>query len=153
MKNLMMLLAVACLIFVSCGNRTEKAIETVEETCALTPEQEAMFTNWENWDELDLEVREALVFEMKAFLDECKAKCEAKKECKKEDGEEKEICPEKKAKCEEFKAKWEMFEELELDVQKELLDLKLQHMKSKCCKEKKEGCCKKHKEVEEEVAE
>jgi len=152
MKKLMILLAVACLIFASCcGNKTEKAIETVEETCALTPEQELMFENWGNWDELTVEEQAALVPEMKAFLDECKAKCEAKKECKKEDGEEKEMCPGKKAKCEEFKAKWEAFDELELDVQKELIDLKLAHIAK--CKEKKEGCCKKDKEVEEEVAE
>jgi len=148
MKKLMILLAVACLIFASCcGNKTEKAIETIEETCALTPEQELMFENWENWDELTVEEHAALVAEMKAFIDACKAKCAEKKECKKEDGEEKEICPEKKAKCEAFKTKWEAFEELELDVQKELLDLKLQHMKSKCCKDKKEGCCKKDKEA------
>ena len=150
MKKLMILLAVACLIFASCcGNKTEKAIEPAEETCTLTEEQQLMFENWENWDEFEGD-KAALVAEMKAFLDECKAKCEAKKECKKEDGEEKEICPEKKAKCEEFKAKWEAFEELELDAQKELIDMKLAHI-AKCCKDKKEGCCKKDKEEVEEV--
>ena len=140
MKKLMILLAVACLIFVSCGNRTEKAIETVEETCALTPEQEAMFANWENWDALTLEEQTALVGEMKVFLDECIAKCKDKCEskCAAKEGEEKEVCPEKAAKCAEFKAKWEAFEELELGAQKELLDIKLQHMAKKCCKDKEE---------------
>ena len=146
MKKLMLLLAVVGLIFASCGNtKTTEAIETIEETCTLTPEQEAMFANWENWDALELEQKEALVIEMKAFIDACKAKCEKKCEGK-EEGEVKEVCPEKQAKCEEFKAKWEMFEELEMDVQKELLDIKLQHMAKVCCKENKEGCCKKEKE-------
>ncbi|MCL2290702.1 MAG: hypothetical protein FWC34_08390 [Bacteroidetes bacterium] len=146
MKKLMMLLAIAGLIFVSCGGtKTEQAVEVIEETCALTPEQTAMFENWENWENLTLEERETLVSEMKAFLDACKAKCEEKKEC----GEKKEMCPEKEAKCAEYKAKWEAFEELELDVKKEILDLKLQHMANKCkdkegcCKGEKEGCCKK----------
>ena len=147
MKKLMLLLAVAGLLFASCGTKTTEAIETAEETCALTPEQEAMFANWENWDALELEQQEALVGEMKAFLDECIAKCEKKCEKKCEGKEEGEICPEKKAKCEEFKAKWEMFEELEMDAKKELLDIKIQHMAKKCCKgEHKEGCCKKDKE-------
>jgi TRAP-type C4-dicarboxylate transport system substrate-binding protein len=145
MKKIMLLLAVAGLIFVSCGGtKTEQAIEVIEETCALTPEQEMMFANWENWDALDLEQREALVDEMKSFIDACKAKCEKKCEGKEEG--EKEICPEKEAKCAEFKAKWEAFEELELDVKKELLDMKLQHMAKKCCKSEKDKCCKKDKE-------
>jgi len=147
MKKLMMLLAVAGLIFASCcgGSKTAQDVEVVEETCALTPEQETMFANWENWADLEIDAQQALVADMKAFFDECKAKCEAKKECKKEEGEETEICPEKAAKCAEFKAKWEAFEELELDAQKELLDMKLAHI-AKCCKEKEDGCCKKDKE-------
>ena len=142
MKKLMLLLAVSGLIFFSCGGTktTDQAITEIEETCVLTPEQEAMFASWENWDNLTVEEREALVPEMKAFLDECiKVKCAEK--C----GEEKEMCPEKKAKCEEFKAKWEAFEELELDVQKELIDIKLHHMAKECCKGEKEDCCKKDK--------
>jgi hypothetical protein len=145
MKKLMLLLAVACLIFVSCGTRTEKAIESMEETNALTPEQEAMFENWENWDALELDQKVVLVGEMKAFLDECKAKCE--KKCEGNEEVEKEMCPVKKAECEAFKAKWEAFETLELDVQKECIDMVIAHM-SKCCKDKKEGegCCKEKKE-------
>jgi hypothetical protein len=145
MKKLMILLAVACLIFVSCCNKTEKAIEPAEETtCTLTPEQELMFVNWENWEDLDLEQQEALVGEMKAFLDECKAKCEGKCPMK-EESEGAEVCPEKAAKCAEFKAKWEAFEELELDAKKELLDCTIAHI-SKCCNDKEEGCCKKDQE-------
>jgi len=150
MKKLMMLLAVAGLIFASCcgGTKTAQDVEVIEETCTLTPEQEAMFENWQNWNELGVAEQYQLVLDMKAFFDECKAKCEAKKECKKEDGEEKEICPEKAAKCAEFKAKWEVFEELELDAQKELLDMKLAHIAK--CKEEKDKCCKKDKEEETE---
>jgi len=154
MKKLMILLAVACLVFVSCGPCNKKTVEVTEEkTCTFTPEQEAMFENWEMWADLDAELQVALVGEMKAFIDECKAKCEAKceakcKEAKEECGEVKEECPEKAAKCAEFKAKWEDFENLSLEDQKAILDQVLECMKAKCCKEKGEGegCCKKDKE-------
>jgi len=138
MKKLMILLAVACLIFVSCGPRTEKATEAVEETtCTLTPEQQAMFESWDLWADLDEEQQLTLVGDMKAFVDECIAQCKAKCESKckaKEEGEE--VCPEKAAKCAEFKAKWEAFEELSLGEKKEILDQKIEHLKAKCCKEK-----------------
>jgi len=155
MKKLMILLAVACLVCVSCGPRTEKATEPAQESCcSLTPEQVAMFENWELWAELE-EGQQELVCEMKAFLDECIAQYKEKKEkCEPKEGEEvKEVCPEKAAKCAEFKAKWEAFETLTLEEQKELLDQKLACIKAKCCKEKGEGCkkegegCKKDKET------
>ena len=144
----MILLAVACLIFVSCGPRTEKATEPAKETCcALTPEQEAMFENWDLYADLDEEQQLAIVGEMKAFLDECKTKCEAKCKEAKEEGEEvKEVCPEKAAKCAEFKTKWEAFDDLALDEKKALLDQTLACIKAKCCKEKEDKCCKKDKE-------
>ncbi|MCL2167503.1 MAG: hypothetical protein FWH59_00050 [Lentimicrobiaceae bacterium] len=154
MKKLMILLAVACLVFVSCGPRTEKVTEVVEETacCTLTPEQEEMFANWEVWADLAEEQQITLVADMKAFLDECKAKCEAKCAEKKEEcGEAKEVCPEKEAKCAEFKAKWENFENLPLEEQKALIDEVLA-CKEKCCKEKKEGCCKEGEKKECEEA-
>ena len=147
MKKLMILLAVAGLVCVSCGPRTEKAVEPVEETCTtLTPEQEAMFDNWENWADLSEEAQIALVGEMKIFLDECKAKCKAKCEakCEAKEGEEaEEVCPEKAAKCAEFKAKWEDFENLTLEEQKACID-KVLECKTKCCKEKEseETCSK-----------
>jgi len=140
MKKFMILLAVACLIFVSCG--TKKQLEAVEETCCTTE----MLAKWDTFADLDEEGQVALVAEMKAFLDE---KC--KKKCAKEEGEEvaeecpgKEAkCPEKAAKCAEMKAKWEDFENLPLEEQKALIDQIVEHM-AKCCKAK---------EVEEEVAE
>ena len=135
----MILLAVACLIFVSCGNK-QKAndVITEEKCCTLTAEQEAMFANWENFDELTADAQIALVADMKLFLDECKAKCE-EKYTEKEEGTQEEMCPVKKAKCEEMKAKWEAFETLTLEEQKALIDEILACKKEKCCKEKEEG--------------
>ena len=128
----MILLAVACLIFVSCGNKTEKVTDAVEETATtLTPEQQEMFANWENWDNLEPEAQVALVGEMKAFLDECKAKCESK-----EAEETEEVCPEKAAKCAEMKAAWEAFDTFTVEEQKAMIDEILQH---KCCKDKAEA--------------
>jgi TRAP-type C4-dicarboxylate transport system substrate-binding protein len=138
MKKLMILLAVACLIFVSCGNRPEPAVEAVaEETCCeLTPEQQEMFDNWDIWADLNEEQQMVLVADMKVFMDECKAKCAEKCQGAKEEGEE--VCPHKKAKCEEMKAKWEDFDNLTLDEKKALIDeIFAAH---KCCKEKETAC-------------
>ena len=148
----MILLAVACLICVSCGGpKTAPVAEVaVEETCCtLTPEQEAMFANWELWADLDATQQAVLVGEMKAFIDECKAKCEAEcaEKCKKECEGTEEVCPEKAAKCAEFKAKWDNFETLALEEQKAILDEVLACQKAKCCKDKEEGCCKKGEET------
>jgi hypothetical protein len=139
MKKLMILLAVSCLIFVSCGTKTQSVVEQTEET---TCPYQAALEQWENWENLDAEAQVALVGELKAFFDECcKAKCEEK--CEAKEGEE--VCPEKAAKCAEFKAKWEAFETLTLEEQKELLDVAIAH-KAKCCEGKKEGGCCKDKE-------
>ena len=151
----MILLAVACLVCVSCGGpKTTQVTEVaVEETCCtLTPEQEAMFANWELWANLDATQQSVLVGEMKAFIDECNAKCEekCKEKCKetcKKEGEEPKECPEKAAKCAEFKAKWEKFETLALEEQKAIIDQVLECHKAKCCKDKEEGCCKKGEET------
>ena len=125
-------MAVACLVFISCGPRTETPTEVVEETtCALTPEQEA---DWANWDNLDLERQTALVGEVKAFFDDCHAKCEAKcQEAKEEGAEPAEVCPEKEAQRAEFKAKWDAFDTMTLEEQKALLDQAFE-CKAKCCK-------------------
>jgi TRAP-type C4-dicarboxylate transport system substrate-binding protein len=153
MKKLMILLAVACLVCVSCGPRAEKVTDVQEETCCtLTPEQEEMFANWELWADLEEEQQVALVGEMKAFIDDCKAKCEAKCEekCKKEGEEAEEVCPEKAAKCAEFKAKWEDFENLTLEEQKAILDQVLECHKAKCCKDKEEACTHDHEGCDKE---
>jgi hypothetical protein len=135
MKKLMILLAVSCLIFVSCGTKTQPVAEPEAEPCcaSLTAEQQEMFDNWEMWADLDEEQQLALVTDMKAFMDECKAKC-AEKCADKEDAED--VCPHKKAKCEEMKAKWENFDNLTLEEKKALIDeICAAH---KCCKEKEE---------------
>lgn len=124
----MILLAVACLIFVSCGNKTEPVV-VEETTCEFT----LMLDKWATFGELDEEGQVALVAEIKAFLDECcKEKCEAK-----EGEEEVEPCPEKAA----FKAQWETFETLTLEEQKVCIDKVFEHMKE---------CCQKEAEVAEE---
>jgi len=116
----MILLAVACLIFVSCNNK--KATEPVEE-----PKSEfaANLDKWATFGDLEEEGQVALVAEMKAYIDEC-----CKEKCKEaEEGEE--PCPEKEA----FKAKWATFETLTLEEQKEIIDQVFEHMKACCQKE------------------
>lgn len=126
----MILLAVACLIFVSCDNK--KATVPVEEPkCELA----INLDKWATFGDLDEEGQIALVAEMKAFIDEtCKEKCKEAEE----GGEAPEPCPEKEA----FKAKWETFETLTLEEQKEIIDQVFVHMKA---------CCKKEAECVEEV--
>jgi len=136
-------MAVACLVFVSCGNQPKVAEEPAaeKECCAtLTEEQQEMFANWDMWADLTEEQQVTLVADMKLFLDECKAKCEEKCAPK----EDEEVCPEKAAKCEEFKAKWDAFETLALEDQKAMIDQVLECHKAKCCKEKEgEETCEK----------
>jgi len=141
MKKLMILLAVACLVFISCGTRTEKVTDADETVCVLTPEQ---LENWANWDKLDEEAQVVLIGEMKVYLDECKAKCEAKCKEAKEGDEEVIVDPEKEAKCAEFKAKWDAFDTLTLEEQKAMIDQVLEH-KEKCCKAKE--VCQEEEEV------
>jgi len=121
MKKLMILLAVACLVFVSCG--TKKATEPVEE-----PKCEFAM-NLDKWATLNDEGvdQEALVAEMKVFIDGCFAQCEHK------EGEE--ACP--------IKEEWANFDNLELDAKIALIDKIFGHMKE---------CCEKEAEVVEEVA-
>jgi hypothetical protein len=139
MKKLMILLAVACLVFVSCGTKTQPVQEQAEETCCtLTPEQQEMFDNWEIWADLTEDQQVALVDDMKAFMDECKAKCAEKCAAKEEGEEAEEVCPHKAAKCAEMKAKWEEFDNLTLEDKKALIDEIL--AAKKCCKEKEEAC-------------
>ena len=114
----MILLAVACLVFVSCNN-TPKATEPVEEPkCEFT-------LNLEKWATINDEGvdKEALVAEMKVFLDEHFAKCEPK-ECE----EVAEPCP--------IKEEWAAFETLDLEGKIALINKIFEH--KKCCKDKAE---------------
>jgi len=121
MKKFMILLAVACLIFVSCDN-TPKATEPEEPKCEFT----LLLDKWATFEELNEEGQIALIAEIKAYFDECcKEKCEAK------EGEEvKEVCPEKEA----FIAQWNDFANLDLEAQKAIIEKCIEH--KKCCKEK-----------------
>jgi len=133
MKKIMILLAVACLVFVSCGPK--KATEPVEEPkCEFA----LMLDKWATFDELDEEGQVALVAEFKAYFDEC-----CKEKCTKEGEEAEAICPEKQAEIDAFKAQWEIFDTLTLEEQKAIIEKCIEHKKS---------CCKDKEAVEEEVA-
>lgn len=123
----MTLLAVVSLFLFSCGPTTtpEPEKKADDACCTLTEAQEAMFENWKNWE--TYENQEALVGEMKAYLDAC---IEKHKECNKDADADAEPNPE----CAQFKEKWDNFESLTLVEKKELLDQKLE----KCCKNKTE---------------
>ena len=115
----MILLAVACLIFVSCNN-TPKATEPEPAPCELT-------LTLEKWATLNDEGvdQEALIAEVKAYLDGwCTENC-------KEAEEGAEPCPEKEA----FKAKWNAFDELPLEEKIEIINSVFEHIKSCCQKE------------------
>jgi hypothetical protein len=130
MKKLMILLAVACLVCVSCKPKVEQPVDVVEEVCPV----QAMFDKWDTFADLDEEGQVALIAEAKAFFDaNC---CEHKEDAT--EGEE--VCPEKAAKCAEFKAKWENFENLPMDEQKALID-QIIECKKQCCKDKEEAAC------------
>ena len=123
MKKFMILLAVACLVFVSCGNKPEPVVE--ETTCEFT----VLLEKWATIGELDEEGQMALVAEFKAYFDEA-----CKEKCKKEGEETEEICPEKQAEMDAFKAQWEDFANLDLEAQKAIIEKCIEH--HKCCKEK-----------------
>jgi len=131
MKKFMILLAVAGLIFVSCGTKTEQVQETVDTCCVLTPEQQAMFADWDNWANLTAAQQQVLVVDMKAYIDDCKAKCAEK--CKESGDSIKEVNPEKEAEWAAVKAKLEIFNTLNLEEQKACLDQYLALQKA--CKE------------------
>ena len=127
----MILLAVACLGFVSCDSTPKPTEPTEATTCdALTQEQQ---DNWAKYAELTPDEQIALVGEMKAYFDACYAKCEAKCEAKEEGTEPAVVDPEKEAARAEFKAKWDAFDTLTLEEQKALLDQAFE-CKAKCCK-------------------
>jgi len=118
----MILLAVACLVFVSCGPK--KATEPVEEPKC---EFELTLEKWATLNDEGVD-QEAIVADMKDFIDGCFAKCEHK------EGEE--ACP--------IKEEWAGFDNLELGAKIELINKIFDHMKE---------CCKKEAENAEEVAE
>jgi len=122
----MILLAVACLIFVSCNN-TPKATEPEPAPCEMT-------LNLEKWATLNDEGvdQDAIIADVKLFLDGwCNENC-------KEAEEGTEVCPEKEA----FKAKWAAFDELTKEEKIEIINSVFDHIKA---------CCQKETEATEEL--
>ncbi|MEG1555224.1 MAG: hypothetical protein RR356_00670 [Bacteroidales bacterium] len=141
MKKLMMLAAVSCFIFASCGNKAtqdqpaDAAQDAQEHKCGkeMTEEQEVFITEWNSWDNQTNEKKTELIAKRKTDFDKVKADMEVAK-----------IDMETKyAEIEATLAKWG---ELTLDEQKAFFDKIDSWYKSKegCCKDgaKKEGCCK-----------
>lgn len=160
MKKLMLLIAAACFVFVSCNNKPAEEA-TVEETpevaaeepgcCQMTEEQKAFKADWDNWANQTDERKAELVAKAKECFDKRMAECEAHKaECEAKKAE----CEAKKAECEAHKAECEAkkaamteklagWDNMTLDEQKAFLDEYAPCCKEKkCCKKEGEGCCK-----------
>jgi hypothetical protein len=133
MKKLMILLAVTCLVFVSC-NITPKVTEPEQPKCEFA----TLLEKWDTFGDLDEAGQAALIAEMKAYFDEC-----CKEKCEKEGEEAEELSPEEYVDRAAFRAFWEDWDNLDVETQKGLIE--------KCIEHKKE-CCKEN-EATEEVAE
>jgi len=159
MKKLMLFIAAACFVFVSCNNKpaeetvaTEENTEVTEEHhCCheMTEEQKAFKADWENWENQTEERKAELVAKAKECFDQRmaefeahKAECEANKpECEAKKAE----CEAKKAECEAKKAEMDSklanWDNMTLEEQKAFLD-----EVAPCCHGPKgphhEGCCK-----------
>ncbi len=159
MKKLMLLIAAACFVFVSCNNKpaedqvaTEENTEVTEEHhCCheMTEEQKAFKADWENWENQTDERKAELIAKAKECFDQRmaefeahKAECEANKpECEAKKAE----CEAKKAEIDKVMANWD---NMTIEEQKAFFD-----ENAPCCKEHKcchkgegEGCCKKEGE-------
>lgn len=165
MKKLMLLIAAACFVFVSCNNKpAEETVATEENTevaaegqhcCQMTEEQKAFKADWENWENQTEERKAELIAKAKECFDKRMAECEAHKaECEANKPE----CEAKKAECEAHKAECEAkkaeiekimanWDNMTIEEQKAFFDENAPCCKGhKCCKEAKEGCCKKEGE-------
>ena len=143
MKKLSLLAGLLCFVFVACCPKTEepKQEEVAEKQCCkqehkccksdMTDEEKAackeFCEKWKDFENQPEDVQKELVMNAKAKMDECDAKAAAKKA----------ECEAKKA---EFEAKWANFNNLPLEEQKALIDMKMNCKKGGCCK--KEGCHK-----------
>ena len=86
MKKLMLLIAAACFVFVSCNNKpaeeqvaTEENTEVTEEHhCCheMTEEQKAFKADWENWENQTAERKTELIAQAKECFDKKMAECE-----------------------------------------------------------------------------
>lgn len=159
MKKLMLFIAAACFVFVSCNNKpaeetvaTEENTEVTEEHhCCheMTEEQKAFKADWENWDNQTDERKAELIAKAKECFDKRMAECEAHKaECEAHKAEceaHKAEMEAKKAEIDKVMANWD---KMTIEEQKAFFD-----QNAPCCKEHKcchkgegEGCCKKEGE-------
>ena len=157
MKKLMLFIAAACFVFVSCNNKpaeepvaTEENTEVAEEHhCCheMTEEQKAFKADWENWDNLTAERKAELIAKAKECFDKRmaefeahKAECEANKpECEKKKAE----CEAKKAEIDKVLANWD---NMTVEEQKAFFDENAPCCHGPKCHKEGEGCC--HKEGE-----
>ena len=148
----MLLIAAACLVFVSCNNKPAEEVTTEENTevaaeephCCheMTEEQKAFKADWENWENQTDERKAELIAKAKECFDQRMAEFEAHKaECEANKPE----CEAKKAECEAKKAeidsKLANWDNMTIEEQKAFLD-----EVAPCCHGPKgphgEGCCK-----------
>lgn len=153
MKKLMLFIAAACFVFVSCNNKpaeetvaTEENTEVTEEHhCCheMTEEQKAFKADWENWDNLTAERKAELIAKAKECFDNRmaefeahKAECEANKpECEKKKAE----CEAKKAEIDKILANWD---NMTVEEQKAFFDENAPCCHGPKCHKEGEGCCK-----------
>ena len=133
MKKLMLLIAAACFVFVSCNNKSaEETVATEENTevaaeeqhcCQMTEEQKAFKADWENWENQTEERKAELIAKAKECFDKRMAECEAHKaECEAKNGE-----------IEKVMANWD---NMTIEEQKAFLG-------EGCCKDGQKPCEKK----------
>lgn len=155
MKKLMLLIAAACFVFVSCDNTPNEEATTPEENtevaadehqCCheMTEEMKAFKAEWDNWANQTDEKKAELVAQAKECFDKAMADFEAHKaECEANKPE----CEAKKAECEarkaEMDAKLADWDNMSIDDKKAFLDEYAPCCHGpKCCKGEGEGCCK-----------
>ena len=142
MKKLFLMLGLACLFMVSCGNNNKTEEQNTNDTivaqdqtntdadakkdeCPMHALKEQFVPQFENWANLDEAAKEALVAEAAQKFNEMDADLKAKMD---EKGEEccKDMPEEMKAKCEEMQKAWAEFETLDLEGKKDLIMKRLQ---------------------------
>lgn len=145
MKKVILFVAAAlCLSFASCNNTSKKEVSQngpdpkMEQKCdkhqgpgfecQMTEEEKAEMKafkeKWDSWDKLAEADKKALVAEVKAKIDKKEAEMEAKK-------------AEMEKQKAEMDAKWNNFNNLTLEEQKTVLDMKLKS----CCKNHMQNGC------------
>ena len=160
MKKLMLFIAAACFVFVSCNNKPaeetvapeENTEVTEEHHCCheMTEEQKAFKADWENWENQTEERKAELIAKAKECFDKRMEEMEAHKaemEANKPECEEhKAECEAKKAECEAKKAEIDKilanWDNMTIEEQKAFFDENAPCCHHKCHKGEGEGCHK-----------